>query len=523
VLPFDYLTSFCDSYAFDATTTVSNAACTVCKNKYIPHTFVNLAICVKTTQLTLKGITALLNCVKYSGTTYACLECATGYFYDTVTLACITSCAAGQVRILDNLNGSINNCYAAADIASLTAGAAILARTSLYNTFTAGLATFAMADYAVVGPASTHVMSYDLAQAFEFTVSIPFDGAATSLGYRPSQMAAYYNKYVPLSTGTAGFAAVSDCVLYNDDGATYKCLRCSFGKAILVTYNAGGNVITCPSMSECKTDSFVSTIASCYACQTGGQYITFKLQLDVGNTFYSKLYMGATVLVTAVNPVYCAASTTVPNCIVYYDQYTSAGSLGPQNNCLACAPNYVPTYDVTITAKVTACVAITGASTTNTYIANKALSCSAVVAGTVTTYYAFSDETRTACLASTTANCYIVDGSQNCVICNSGYYLNDDGNCDVLSAPSCVSNTFSNDFLATVVGSDALSFVDVRKYYDLSVNLPMRGCSSCSSGYSRVIAPSTGTTMCIYSPYIASSPTLTYGSTYFVPNCLKYL
>lgn len=462
ILPFDYVTVNCDEYAFTASTTMTGgtaAVCTTCKQNYIPYNFVSQAICVQNTQLTYLGLTTLVtNCVKYSSAaTPLCLQCATGYVFDQTlaTPACATSCSALSILILDNLNGQINNCYAQnAFSSSFTTGTTKVARVSLYAQIGNGAATFAKADFRVIAvDTATYSLKYLFNQAFVSELALPYDYTAT-INYQPTMVNEQTNAVEPIAT--ASVTAVSNCKLYYAVGASNYCLQCAWGYQLAIT---NAPVYSCSSWAGCNSaivysglSSFIYSVTSCYACSTAGQYVQVKVMFpDQVTTYFEKLYTPSSGSSNAID-CYTPASA-VANCAIYAKIYDNAGSVVTADACMGCALNYKPTYDATLTAKVTACTAITYASSTNTYAANGALSCATQIVAGQNVYYAFSDYTRTLCRASSTNNCFIVDSSQVCQVCNSGYWLTSDNVCDPISSPNCSQNMFSSPYVPNVAAA----------------------------------------------------------------------
>lgn len=216
------------------------------------------------------------------------------------------------------------------------------------------------------------------------------------------------------------------------------------------------------------------------------------------------------------------------------------------NVCIACQHGYFPTYSGYFASNfvpnwaVSLCTLISNCDLTiQNGGFNSCYKCLLTVGPTSSIFTAFSDWSLTSCLMSITPNCFIlISGASpliqnNCSVCNSGYYLNKDGFCDILIVSNSLSNAtfvqsyyFSSIFSwKAMVGLTSL-FADklqIRIYYMLQTMSIQYGVRFCSPNYvlSSPFISSMG--VCVQSFYLKSGyqmPLISASS--FVANCVQF-
>lgn len=365
--------------------------------------------------------------------------------------------------------------------------------------------------------------------------------------------------------------------------ATAACMRCMFGyqPVITVTGTSGNNAVpVCTQMTNCASattqygglPSFLNAAFSCHSCSASGTTATFptlSVEFDASATTARGLFLQyylksatSSGFSCAVAPATITIATTAPatnnvvaNCAAYGVLAAQGGTSKADptvinNYCLACATGYYPFYfaggNVAIsTSSVTKipnyaviqCTASSNCATapTNTPF-NSCGACSTALANAATpTYFAYTDFRLINCLAVTTPNCFIVKYTSaslaatgnTCGVCMSGYFLNGDSYCDVLTIPNIGSSTgfvssyYARAFAATPNKTNRWDNDLVRIHYLLSFAAIQYGASSCTA--SSMLAPvaNQAPNLCVVSAYVTNNVAKPTGSI-FITNCLKY-
>lgn len=378
------------------------------------------------------------------------------------------------------------------------------------------------------------------------------------------------------SAGTTS-AVVANCEYYFNYATTfYGCYRCIFGYTGPLT-NPAGTVTagTVATVSNCLTqipncqasfdyDIFVGNksdyaqftvdLGALYSCKlcsiptmipyiaidlTGGlnqipKYVLYSM--SPGNGRYKATYAS-----NSPNPsIFCASSVagsfgitnsanffTVANCglgvlnVGSLANALTAALSNPVNDqtavyCYACAPGYLA---VRVTPPVSfapmmvwQCNQIQNCATSTWFNA-----CSNCVTGASYLWDSPSQQVRyDVCVVNTINNCFAVDPTGNpivCIICNQGYTLNRDGQCEQYTTPYCQDPSV---LLYRNFSLNANSDQHLVGLYMLSSGL---GCQSCSNNY---VGYWVNTTYCAPSPYLASNPSTVNATTFFTPLCTNW-
>lgn len=188
--------------------------------------------------------------------------------------------------------------------------------------------------------------------------------------------------------------------------------------------------------------------------------------------------------------------------------------------CLSCPPGFAATYDSTEKDYITACEKIENCDTSYGFQWFNA--CSKCTGGFL---YEFNDTNNVVnydkCIqkdARLHKNCVAGVDQGKCYVCESGYTLNEDQVCELISAFDCLSNFTNNDYQegSFGVGNNQYDFT-----LPLVYNFDGKGCSKCTSN-SRVAIELGAFPQFYCTPrsYIAFN-TFADGSP-FVDDCLKY-
>lgn len=377
--------------------------------------------------------------------------------------------------------------------------------------------------------------------------------------------------------GTAFWAVIS--------ASTKVCFKCALGyyptfAAMNPTAPATGNIPypKCASMTNCQDSTsiigglpmYLNSLVSCYSCNANlfpwiyWEFLAVAASGVFPNTLLNFQMKGD---LTGVG-FNCAASSNVitsgtatpvalANCGVFggMTPLTDSGSartIGSAINvCLACATAFVPTYQGTSTSgglgsatylpyyAITACTASANCDTTQANT-NKAFNtcgrCSiASVSATPPIFYAFTDHTMSHCQPSISNNCFVLasagistatPATNVCLICMSGYFLNQDKVCELLTVPNMASGaSFSTSYFGrkylTVTQSSGWSVYHARIHYLLSFQKSQYGVSACAASYTRAAPSFYASSLCVTSAYLPTISTVPNGSNY-IPNCSKY-
>jgi hypothetical protein len=139
------------------------------------------------------------------------------------------------------------------------------------------------------------------------------------------------------------------------------------------------------------------------------------------------------------------------------------------------------------------------------------------------------------CLASFTNNCFLLKAAglsantspgNACGVCVSGYFLNQDGVCELLTIPNIgASASFSwayypRQFAATASPTNGWDSVFARIHYLLSFQRQTYGASACATGYTRAPASQFAPSFCVQSAYLTAATFVT--NSQFIASCTYY-
>lgn len=370
--------------------------------------------------------------------------------------------------------------------------------------------------------------------------------------------------------------------------ATNVCLKCndgfqlSFAALNSATAASTGNVPYpgCVQITNCASPTtyygglptYLNAMINCHSCNTGKvPIVSFEFNAGALSSAYTNAFLnyalGSTVAIaglafqcaaapTALIATATTATSAIANCGVFgvLNPVTTSTSNtvrtlnGLANFCLACNSGFFPTYFNANTGAnsgsfipyyaVTACTASANCDASPPNMPwNACGRCStASLTATPPIYYGYADHSFMNCYKSSTPNCFILSGttldSSNpnpCKVCMAGYFLNQDGYCDLMTIPniatggSFVQAYYASQFIGATIaaGWDALF---VRYHYALSFQASQVGASACTGAYIRAPALVAAPMLCIGSTYLSSNvpwPTPATNDK-FILNCAKY-
>lgn len=415
-------------------------------------------------------------------------------------------------------------------------------------------------------------------------------GTSTTAWYANCAISLKLNAAGSVGTGNgqAGGAVASYWTIVATN--TPVCLKCNDGYQLAFSATnpnpaASGNTAYpgCATITGCNSGStyygglpsYLNAMVNCHSCSTGKvPLLAFEYNADATTPTHVILnyLVGATVATsgaagfgfscaTAPSTVINSKTSTTPvavaNCGVYGNLNgvtastgTTRTMAGAANFCLACNTGFFPTYsDTTATTSTTnipfwaviSCTASTNCQTNPTNTPwNSCGSCLASTTGSNAVNYAYADHTFTNCYKSSSPNCFslgsitggtlTLDATNNnpCKVCNAGYFLNQDGYCDLYTIPNlATSATFVNSFYVAQTtisgfGNNAQDLLWVRYHYSLSFQASQYGASACTGTYIRAPVISTVPSLCVTSVYLTSNVAWPTSNAKFILNCIKY-
>lgn len=262
-----------------------------------------------------------------------------------------------------------------------------------------------------------------------------------------------------------------------------------------------------------------------------------------------------------------SSNVTIPACDVYANirsltawatsaadatVVTSNWSAADNNVCLACNPGFFPTYLDTLASSesaafttyglpgwiVTACNPSQFCDPSAVGMFNGCPKCNAAVMPIAGGGTAYNDYTMANCVLTSASNCLMAEGyldavtSFDCTACKSGYYLNPSGQCDQIQVPnqlagsSFVSNAYLKLVTSAWLASPSASLFatkDLRIAYLQKFNTTNYGVKDCNTGYTKFPINSNIQAVCAFSFFLNSTRMRFPASTYFIPNCAKYI
>lgn len=382
--------------------------------------------------------------------------------------------------------------------------------------------------------------------------------------------------------GTAGGAPSNYWTVLT--GNPSICLRCQLGYHLsFAAMNPGASspytpYPKCAAMTNAQCLNSVTVVGglptylngmiSCFSCAANNfpwvyfEYSAYEEGAIRTNKFLNHLmtidktsYGFTCASASDVATTTATTAATLANCGVFGRLAANTDSSsktvsGPNSFCLACAAGYVPTYFASAATggassgsyipfyAVTACTASANCDTLTTNIAyNTCGRCStASVSATPPIYYAYTDHTLSNCLPSLSSNCFLLKGTglstattpgNACSVCVSGYFLNQDGVCELLTIPNIAqAATFSwayyaRQYVASASQTSGWDSVFARVHYLLSFQKQTYGASDCATGYSRGPASQYAPSLCVQSGYL-NAGTLVASSKY-IQSCTHYV
>jgi hypothetical protein len=286
----------------------------------------------------------------------------------------------------------------------------------------------------------------------------------------------------------------------NNNGITEDivCLQCQFGSVPTYVELSGGKYFYAPKCVDKPSDfcnkavllgglpGFLNAALSCHSCQSnrvptlqmeylGEQVIGnigFLLQYSFPDTFGTNNDLGFQC--NSANSPFTSLITTdlskpptiFLDCGVYGIFTRIATSRTPssvkQNFCLACLHGFYPKYYgpsgsfITPTTLpsyiVTECISSDNCDLSSPQKPfNSCGKCITPSAGdTNPVYFAYTDTLLANCLPSVTTNCFLLkevsQQKNHCQVCLSGYFLNVEGFCEVISIPNLATDSTAYNF-----------------------------------------------------------------------------
>lgn len=497
--------------------TANDAAvfCSACKANTYPVKIGLGSVCIENDNLKFKGISSTVtDCIRYSNhSTPRCVECTSGKVIndsEAATSACVDSCDAGKVLVLDNLNGMYNACVSVS-----LPGCKTAVRITIGNNNASSFACIkGIADYL---PVISNFVQNNPKLAHE----IDYSGLATYTTYPKKLHYAGIAVNFEDITSTREVTTASDCDIYWLTNSKHICYRGSFGKASKWKVEEGGSItFSSPAVSDCDSNkkytgypSSVNALLSCYKCTTAANSIVANIQLQ---TSASGPWIG---LQEDVDSVQCLSLPIAQENLVFtgdncaaFGRFKANDSADIKVRCLACLPGYRGTTPDSLYQSVSSCTAIANCNTgsaSNTVI-NR---CSVCNSG-----YVPKDENMEECVETDETNCLIASTQlpastkYNCGQCKYGYRLNADEKCETFSIASCDDTSVS--IFGEVTNQNLMKYL----IFETVAQKKIQGCNQCT-GKTLVNLPATER-QCVASPYVTANsfPAITS----YIANCSSY-
>lgn len=366
-----------------------------------------------------------------------------------------------------------------------------------------------------------------------FKISSPFDGY-------PSVKTCIDQTSVTIRGHILNSVVVPNCEYYHQlDATTYGCMKCKFGYTGRIKgYTSGtqtnyGSIEYCEAFSGCDTSiisgMYTSTSSSatngllnryfsCFKCSTSTDVLISAVagastpatpatdfvaiyglrEYKLSTATTTEAYTENVASLSDSYSNFCTPSANLPttldlestnlviiNCAAYYLNIDSTGldtDIGLV--CAACLPGYYPTYDATLTFRITDCTAITNCnilSAGNTL--NRCMSC-------VQNYDVYNDNVDyTICRdvssgVLSVTSCFAGSDDSNCSICRAGYELgktiSGETKCFQLNVPRCSKVNYYDDFSSNYALSSSVMDTAMYLYSGNASTNQITGCTACT-------------------------------------------
>lgn len=431
----------------------------------------------------------LPNCATYNyntpssnGTNQVCVQCATGYYLN----------ASGVCTL-----GNITNC----SVYSNSAIRCTTCATGFYKVDNSANANTNLGDLCIPAASSNGCAAFTIDASGNYVCTTCTNNTTQALASVPANAA---------SNVCISFSPVTNCATYNAGiitTAAFTCATCSSGYYLTARNTCAARTV----INNCAT--YTANADTCQACATGyflnnsGASCT-----NYPNGVYKCLtYTNATTC-SACKPGFYLASNA---CVAVTTAITNCSTYSAANACSGCATGYFLSNN--------ACVAVTAQNCLTYSAANTCASCSngfilQATTSSQTNNGVTTSVTTTNCVAaSNKPNCATIDynSPNNCLSCNTGYYLNN-GACSAAtaisqcavyaSATTCsICNTgyaLSVDALTCVSNANVTAYADANCVNSQLVATP--ACSRCGPGSYFVNGSCSGT--CSVTGCLACSP-----------------